>query len=150
MTRWEGTHQEEDETFRIFYNRLLALCNEAIELDVEFRNGEIVRKILCSLNSHMKFKGVVIREVIGENIDTDRVSDLVSNLINYEIDNPLPVKTTSTKHRDLALKTSRVLDLDSEDSSDEKGICLYEKFPCLLGSLRDFYKLESLVNLSRL
>ena len=104
---------EEDESFDEFYAKLKDIMNSAFNLRETIPEPKIVRKVLRSLLKRFYAKIIAIEE--SKDIDKIPLTELVGNLLTYELG--LTRIRKSSKGKSMALKGKRS---DTDESSNDE------------------------------
>ena len=112
-TSFEEIKMEEDESFDEFYAKLKDIVNSAFNLGETILEPKIVRKVLRSLPERFHAKITVIEK--SKDIDKIPLTELVGNLLTYELGLTRIGKTGKGKSMALKAKSS-----DTEESFDDE------------------------------
>ena len=118
-TSFEEIKMEEDKSFDEFYAKLIDIVNSAFNLGETILESKIVRKVLKSLPERFHAKIIAIEE--SKDIDKIPLTELVGNLLTYELG--LTRIGKSGKGKSMALK-AKSSDTD-ESSNDEDSKMKY-------------------------
>ena len=114
ITSFEEIKMEEDESFDEFYAKLKDIVNSAFNLGETIPEPKIMRKVFRSLPERFHAKITAIEE--SKNIDKIPLTELVGNLLTYELGLMRIGKSSKRKSMVLKAKSS-----DTDESSDDEG-----------------------------
>src|SRR5262249_55954778 len=113
--KYELFKMEESETISDMFTRFTGILNELKSLGKEYKNEEVVRKILRCLPHSWSPKVTAIEE--AKDLDTLKLDELMGSLMTHEITRK--EKEEPKKKKELALVTTSSTSTSDSDKTEE-------------------------------